>query len=98
MGAAMNAPVQLCMFDVTTPSSSPIGLEVITPKPCRGCGSAIAIVGSSKGPHRASVACRCCGSHRGWLSGETFQFLSDAISIFREPVVIRHNQSAQKRG
>ena len=96
MGAVVNAPVQLSMFGATTPSSSPVGLEVILPKPCRSCGPAITTVGSSKGPHHASVACSCCGIHRGWLSGETFQFLCDIIDNFgrpTEPVVIRYNQS-----
>jgi hypothetical protein len=92
----VNAPVQLSMFEATTPSSSPIGLAVVPPKRCRSCGSDTAIIGSSAGPHYARLNCRSCGRHRGWLSGETFRFLSDAIDSFgrpTEPVVIRHNQS-----
>jgi hypothetical protein len=82
----------------TTPSSSPVGLSVILPKRCADCGSGAAVVGSSRGPHHASLLCESCRCHRGWLSGETFRFLSDVIDNFgrpTEPVVIRHNQSAQ---
>jgi hypothetical protein len=96
MGAAMNAPVQLAMFETTAPSSSPVGLSVILPRQCGNCGSDNAIIGSSRGPHHASVLCACCGGHRGWLSGTTYRFLSDVIENFgrpTEPILIRHNQS-----
>ena len=95
-GAVVNAPVQLSMFTATTPSSSPVGLSVVLPKPCRSCGADTAVIGSSAGPHHASLACSRCGVHRGWLSGTTFRFLSDVIDGFgrpTEPIVIRHNQS-----
>jgi hypothetical protein len=88
--------MQLTLFESTTPSSSPIGLSVIVPKPCGNCGSDSAIIGSSRGPHHASLLCECCGGHRGWLSGITFHFLSDVIENFgrpTEPILIRHNQS-----
>jgi hypothetical protein len=81
----MNAPIQLSMFGtVTTPSSSPIGLDVILPRQC-DCGSDAAIVGSSAGPHHARLECRGCGRHRGWLSAGTFRFLSDVIDNFGRP-------------
>jgi hypothetical protein len=85
------------MFAATTPSSSPLGLIVIPPRLCRNCGADTAIIGSSAGPHHAGLSCCGCGRHRGWLSGEAFRFLSDAIDSFgrpSEPIVIRHNQSA----
>jgi hypothetical protein len=92
----MNAPVQLSMFESTSPSSSPIGLTVIVPKPCSNCGSDAAVIGSSRGPHHASLLCECCGGHRGWLSGSTYKFLSDVIENFgrpAEPILVRQNQS-----
>ena len=92
----MNAPFQSDIFGTLTPSSSPVGLFVILPKQCGNCGSDHAIVGSSRGPHHASVFCDCCGSHRGWLSGTTYRFLSDVIENFgrpNEPIEIRRNQS-----
>jgi hypothetical protein len=94
----VNAPVQLAMFSVTTPSSSPVGLTVILPSLCRNCGYDTAIIGSSAGPHYARLNCAGCECHRGWLSGETFNFLSDVIDNFgrpTEPVEVRRNQSAQ---
>jgi hypothetical protein len=91
----MNA--QLSMFqNVTTPSSSPVGLGVILPKQCTDCGSDSAIIGSSRGPHHAALLCECCGSHRGWLRGTTYKILCDVIENFgrpTEPILIRHNQS-----
>jgi hypothetical protein len=89
-------PTQLSMFESTSPSSSPIGLSVIVPKLCSNCGSDSAVVGSSRGPHHASLLCECCEAHRGWLSGSTYKFLSDVIANFArptEPILIRHNQS-----
>jgi hypothetical protein len=87
---------QISMFESTSPSSSPIGLSVIVPKPCRNCGSDSAVIGSSRGPHHASLLCEGCGGHRGWLSGATFKFLSDVIEHCGRPteaIEIRHNQS-----
>jgi hypothetical protein len=97
----VNAPVQLSMFGATMPSSSPVGLVVVPPKPCRDCGSDTVIIGSSAGPHHARLNCCGCGCHRGWLSGETFRFISGVIDNFgrpTEPIEIRHNQSAQEHG
>jgi hypothetical protein len=94
----MNAPLQLNMFGSTiaTTTSSPIGLSIILPKQCSNCGSDSAVVGSSRGPHHASLLCNCCGGHRGSLSGTTYRFLSGVIENFgrpSEPIEIRHNQS-----
>jgi hypothetical protein len=93
----MNTPAQLAMLETTVPSSLPIGLTVILPKPCSNCGSDSTIVGSSAGPHYARLNCECCGRHRGWLSGTTYKFLSDVIANFGqpiEPICIRYNQSS----
>ena len=93
----MNAPVQLSMFAATTPSSSPVGLAVVLPKPCRNCGYDTAIVGSSTGPHHASLACSCCGVRRGWVSAATYRFISTIIDTFGrpvEPIVVTTNSRA----
>jgi hypothetical protein len=91
----MNAPAQFSMFGaVTTPSSSPIGLAVILLRPCCNCGDERATIGSSAGPHHASLNCYGCGGHRGWLSGATFKFLSDVIENFgrpTEPITVSSN-------
>jgi hypothetical protein len=84
------------MFESTASSLSPIGLNVIVPKPCRNCGSDSAIIGSSRGPHHARLNCECCNSHRGWLSGATYKFLSGVIEHCGRPteaILIRHHQS-----
>jgi hypothetical protein len=89
----MNAPVQLGMFASTSPSSSPIGLHVILPQPCQ-CGEFIAVVGSSRGPHHASVICSRCEIHRGWVSGETDRFITtviDKIGRPTEPITVSSN-------
>jgi hypothetical protein len=93
----MNAPAQLSLFESISASSLPIGLCVIMPKPCRNCGSDAAVIGSSRGPHHARLNCECCDSHRGWLSGTAYKFLSDVIENCgrpTEPIEIRHNQSS----
>jgi hypothetical protein len=89
----MSAPL---MFETTAPSSSPVGLTVILPKPCSNCGLNSTVIGSSVGPHYARLNCECCGSHRGWLRAATYKFLSDVIvNLGRpsEPILVRLNQS-----
>jgi len=86
---------------IVTPSSSPIGLCVILPKPCCNCNSDTAVIGSSADPHHARLNCNCCGGHRGWLGAATFKFLSNVIDNFgrpSQPIEIRQNQSTRERG
>ena len=71
--------------ELAPPSSSVIGLEVILPRSCQ-CGEPVAVIGSSRGPHHASLACSCCGVHRGWVSGETYRFIGTIIDTFGRPV------------
>jgi hypothetical protein len=71
--------------ELAPPSSSVIGLEVILPRPC-WCGDCIAVVGSSCGPHHASFECGHCGIHRGWMSGETYRFISTIIDTIGRPL------------
>jgi hypothetical protein len=71
--------------ELTSPSSSVIGLEVILPRSCQ-CGESIAVIGSSRGPHHALLICSRCGVHRGWVSGETYRFISTIIDTIGRPV------------
>jgi hypothetical protein len=79
----MNAQANL--FPVTVSSTSVVGLEVVLPKPCRQCGEGTAFIGSSRGPHHASLVCSCCEIHRGWVSGETYRFISAIIDNIGRP-------------
>jgi hypothetical protein len=67
-------PGQLDLFDntVTAPSTAAVtGTRLRLSSPCH-CGSNIVVIGSSAGPHSASIRCAECNRHRGWLSrGET---------------------------
>jgi hypothetical protein len=79
--------------ELTASSTSVVGLEVILPRPCQ-CGEPLAVIGSSRGPHHACLRCCRCGRHRGWLSAETFRFLSNAIDNFgppTEPITVTMN-------
>jgi hypothetical protein len=50
------------------------------PKACRRCGDPVATVGPGTPPHYASVRCRSCGLHRGWLSRAHCAYLTDVIT------------------
>jgi hypothetical protein len=71
-----------------------IGLPVIMEGcPCQ-CGATTATLGSSKGPHSASVHCDGCGVHRAWISHATGSFILDIINKFGrpvEPIIIRRS-------
>jgi hypothetical protein len=78
---------QLPLFSelITEPSTSVIGLQVTLPQSCR-CGESVAITGSSRGPHHASIICGGCGAHRAWMSGTTYNFINAIIDEFGRPV------------
>ena len=79
--------------ELAASSTGVIGLEVVLPRPCQ-CGEPIAVIGSSRGPHHASVACGRCGVHRAWLSGTTAAFLNTIIDRFgrpTEPIAVTTN-------
>jgi hypothetical protein len=79
--------------ELAASSTSVVGLEVVLPRPCQ-CGEAIAVVGSSKGPHHACVVCSRCGVHRAWLSGATAAALNTIIDKFgrpTEPITVSTN-------
>jgi hypothetical protein len=76
------------------PSASPLfGLKVrIERKDAAGncdvtcqCGSRIATLGSSAGPHEARITCDNCGTHRGWISREAANGILELIEHFGVP-------------
>ena len=79
---------QLALFEEATAisTSAVVGLRVILPGRFCICGHNIAAIGSSRGPHHASLICSRCGVHRGWVSGETYRFISTIIDTIGRPV------------
>ena len=68
------------------------GVAVKLPDTCSKCGDLVAIVGPGKPPHCASLLCRSCGLHRGWISRANYTFLNEVINKFgapSEPIVFR---------
>jgi hypothetical protein len=91
----MNAP-QPDLFGTTAPSSGILGLVVTLPGECRNCSSPNATIGSSAGPHHARLTCAGCAGHRGWLSAESFRFITEIANKFGRPttpIVVRRHQS-----
>jgi hypothetical protein len=83
---------QPVFFDAATPADPLTGLAGKLPDTCRNCGDLIAIVRPGKPPHCASLLCRSCGMHRGWLSRANYTFLCEVINKFgapTEPIVFR---------
>lgn len=71
--------------------NEPIGLVVQLPDTCY-CGAIRATIGAGTGPHIASLRCVNCNKHRGWLSHQTFHFLTETIRLHgrpTRPIVIR---------
>ena len=64
-------------------TDSLVGLRVSLPKACQ-CGSIFAVIEGGYGPDRAGLRC-ACHRHRGWISGETLQFLRNVVSLFGQP-------------
>jgi hypothetical protein len=85
------------------PSTNPLfGLKVKPPNSCRRCGAPVAIVGVGKGPHVASLVCKSCGSHGGWLSRANHTFLNEVIDKNgappREPIALPSVSKPEKNG
>ena len=62
------------------------------PNTCSKCADLVAIIGPGKPPHSASLLCRSCGLHRGWVSRANCTFLNEVINKFgapSEPIVFR---------
>ena len=72
--------------------NSPFGLRIEMPTPCLNCTRNVATIGPGKKPHRASLRCTACMRFRGWVSIETFNFITDLVRQFgrpTEPIVVR---------
>ena len=66
------------------------GLAVKPPNVCRQCADPVAIVGPGTPPHYASLRCRSCDLHRGWLSRVHCAYLAEVIAdgVPRDPITI----------
>jgi hypothetical protein len=83
---------QLDFFSAAAPGDPLFGVAVKLPETCSKCGGLVATVGPGKPPHSASVLCRPCGLHRGWISCANYTFLNEVINKFgapSEPIVFR---------
>jgi len=88
--------LQLDFF--SSPSSAPssalspiVGLKVRMPQRCR-CGSHIATIGSSSGPHEHRLDCARCGTWCRWLGARDAAFITKIASTFgcpTTPIVVR---------
>jgi len=78
-------------------SADPLsGFAVKLPDTCSKCGDLTGIVGPGKPPHAASLLCRSCGLHRGWISRANYSFLNEIINKFgapSEPIVFRNRST-----
>jgi hypothetical protein len=78
--------IQLALFpESTTPSTSALGLLVVLPQACGGCGAATGVVGSSAGPHHARIVCGQCGKFLRWLPAADFNFIAEVIDLSGRP-------------
>jgi hypothetical protein len=73
-----------------------VGLAITLPEHCPRCRGHDAVIGTARGPHKASIMC-CCGRHLGWMSHEAFGFLSATAHRFgrpTSPISIRRTRGA----
>ena len=87
---------QLDLFGPPTSADPLLGLAVKLPKTCSECADLVAIIGAGKPPHSASLLCRSCGRHRGWVSRANYAFLSEIITETgapRQPIVLHPRTS-----
>jgi hypothetical protein len=69
-----------------------VGLTVDLEDPCKWCRTHLVIIGAGKGPHLASLKCKACGEHRGWMSRQSYTFLTKTTEQFgrtSEPIKVR---------
>ena len=86
--------MQLDLF-ITAPSSAPalIGLTVKLERPGDHCCDDRVVIGSSKGPHAASLHCAGCGRHRGWLPAAALGFIEETRQRFGATEIITFRNS-----
>jgi hypothetical protein len=79
----------------------PIKLARTIDGPCAACGDIAIVIGSSVGPHTASLRCARCDRHRGWLPKPVADFLIDLVVRFgrpTEPITVRNSELAATLG
>jgi hypothetical protein len=62
------------------------------PDACRACSAVRATMHAGAGPHIASLHCVYCGVRRGWISRETYSFITETIRLAgrpTRPIIIR---------
>jgi hypothetical protein len=76
---------QLDIFDAPpVEEASLAGLAITLPEPCPRCSGHDAVIGTGRGPHKASIMC-VCGRHLGWMSVLTFNFIAETVRQFGRP-------------
>src|SRR5215470_20157338 len=60
------------------------GLAITLPDTCPRCSGHDAVIGTGRGPHKASIMC-VCGRHLGWMSVPTFIFIAGTVRRFGRP-------------
>jgi hypothetical protein len=81
-GAILAAGVgrQLELFAASSKSAI-VGLVAPADRPSPHCGRIEAVVGSSGGPHFASLTCAGCQRHLGWLPGWRYRALTREAQV-----------------
>ena len=77
--------IQPDLFGEAIQADPLIGLSVVLPNSCK-CGTTECVIAVGKGSHLASLHCRVCETHRGWVGRRTHDFLVETIKQFGRPV------------
>src|SRR5262245_31919676 len=88
------------MFGADPSIGSLVGIKVKLDRPVdreRPCCGNVCIISPSKAQHTAELRCAGCGSHRGWASKQTLNFISETIGRFgapSDPIIVRQPEKA----
>jgi hypothetical protein len=83
----MSAQPDLFAPVAAAPADPLAGLMVKMPSTCK-CSGDLAVIDAGIAMHRASLHCRSCGRHRGWLSKTEADFIERIAATFGAPSVI----------
>jgi hypothetical protein len=61
-----------------------VGLAITLPERCPRCSGHDAVIGTGRGPHKASIMC-VCSRRLGWMSVATFNFIAETVRQFGRP-------------
>jgi hypothetical protein len=84
-----NFPLQFNLPDPPSPDRI-TGIAVRPSNVCRRCGDPVAIIGPGTPPHCASLHCRSCELHRGWLSRAHCAYLVEIVCRRRRAAQAHH--------